>query len=620
MSWQIWQIAPSHSPRSPEGSSASSDSLPPISGAEAAEQVRFRLDLRRSLLMHRRLAVGFAMCGLFLAVVYLLGLWAVNTARSLVYIPPTPSAMIHNAMSLLLSFAFLGIAVAIVAHKSDPRVYIASDVERLMGFAPMAQLPDFSEVADEVANEHLMQLVAGIETALRDRRTRNCVFTGIGPGAGATTVALRVKELFDTLGRVAVVMDGTGPPLNSIVEEAEGQSADIVLTDTAPLTNSAETQDMARKADCTIVVIESGVTTRAQLRAAASVLERLDLPFAGFVLNRVRLAKADHAFRRSLEETEQDLHYEKLSAGQQTLRTLYSAVESGRASLELEGTMAAQRVEGSLAAIASTGTLLKELNPAAPTELTPQAESGVAAAPQKPEPTQCAVASPPDEIPWWLLEAPAYADAVPRQPRIPRAGPRQGISGSSVESRPPGETDKPVPKGSTHVTPARLSKLRGKFVSGGLKELDLERDAVTESAEAELLMRAIAPFEPLFNHTEPGHSSVPAYTLEVEAEHAAAARTFNPIPGPGYAPPVANEGSAHGNGSPQVANQREFHASRSVAPERNGAPHGGNGGHTRRAQGHATHDQGGASDDVQILPSKHGQYRKNDWEQRNGQR
>ena len=567
--------------------------------------------------MHRRLVLGIALFGLFLAAMCLLGLWAVNTARSLLYVQPTLSAIIHIALLLQLGFAFLGAAVAIVAYKSDPRIYVASDVERLVGFVPMAQLPDFSEVPDEVAREHLMRLVARIDTALDDRMVKNCVFTGTGPRAGATTVALRVKETLETLGRAAVVRHGTKALLDSVVEEVEGQPAEMVLTDTAPLTASAETEYLARHADCTIVVIESGVTTRAQLRSIAGALQRLHLPFVGFVLNRVRSAKADEAFRRSLEETERDLLFQKWSVDRQMLQTLHFAMESGRASLDLESAVAAQGAASSLAESASTAVPVVELDPAAVQPI-PQAEPGAARAPRKPEPARSNEASP-DEIPWWLLETPALADAALTRPRMPRAGRLQVVSSRSDGGELSQETAKPALEEPTHVMPPRLSELRGAFFSSGLKQLDRARHAPRQSVEAELLMRAIAPFEPQFNHTVFASSSVPGYTPEVEAEHAAGARTLIPIPNPETAPAAANEAGAHDHGLRQVAKQPGFHPSQAVAPEKSGARRGRNDGQTPREQGHAIQEQSGVSDKVQILPSKRGQYKKNGWEQPNSQ-
>jgi hypothetical protein len=51
----------------------------------------------------------------------------------------------------------------------------------------------------------------------------------------------------------------------------------------------------------------TGVTTRAQLRAALNTLQRMEAVTVGFVLNRVPLAKADPTFRRSPRDMEQNL-------------------------------------------------------------------------------------------------------------------------------------------------------------------------------------------------------------------------------------------------------------------------------------------------------------------------
>ena len=106
-------------------------------------------------------------------------------------VPPTHPAIagvVRNALLLLFAFIFLGLAAAVLAHKLDPHVYVASDVEQLLGYAPMAQLPDFDEVSDEVAEEHLLRLASSIEFAANDGQLTSCVFTGTGPGVGVTTI------------------------------------------------------------------------------------------------------------------------------------------------------------------------------------------------------------------------------------------------------------------------------------------------------------------------------------------------------------------------------------------------------------------------------------------------
>ena len=89
--------------------------------------------------------------------------------------------------------------------------------------------------------------------------------------------------------------------LKQLADESKTQGEGLVLTDTAPLALSAETEYLARFVDCAIVVVQSGVTTRAQLREAAATLQKLDVAAVGFVLNRVGLEKADPAFRLSVE-------------------------------------------------------------------------------------------------------------------------------------------------------------------------------------------------------------------------------------------------------------------------------------------------------------------------------
>src|SRR5581483_4617013 len=56
-----------------------------------------------------------------------------------------------------------------------------------------------------------------------------------------------------------------------------------------------------------IVVIESGVTTKAQLREVSKTLQRLDVSSVGFVLNRISLKNANPAFRHSVGAVETHL-------------------------------------------------------------------------------------------------------------------------------------------------------------------------------------------------------------------------------------------------------------------------------------------------------------------------
>ncbi len=244
---------------------------------------------------------------------------------------PDHTKTFRIAAVLLVAGLIFGWAAALAAHNLDPRIYIGADVERVLGFAPMAQLPDFHEVGTGVAEEYMLRLAAAVEHAHQDGALKSCIFTGIAAGTGTSTVANRVRNMLEGMGRQTVLLDATGSTaawpaeagtelvhvprgsrstalLQQMTEGAAEKT--IVVSDTAPLLVSGETEYMARFVDAVIVVIESGVTTKAQLREAARTLQRLHVAVAGFVLNRVALEKADPAFLSSLRAVEEHIEWQ----------------------------------------------------------------------------------------------------------------------------------------------------------------------------------------------------------------------------------------------------------------------------------------------------------------------
>jgi polysaccharide biosynthesis transport protein len=272
------------------------------------------------------------------------------------------SDVLRNTFMIALAGLFFGVLAAVVAHKVDPKIYIAADVERVLGLAPLAQLPNFNEVSEGVAEEYMLRLASAIEHGRKQGSFRNCVFTGIGPGTGVSTLVNRVRAMLEAMGRTTILVDATGarPPvqhssadpkgadsgsaesalhlvpggrvarptaLERMAEETETEEDSLVLTDTAPLSVSAETEYLARFVDCAIVVIESGVTTRDALRETAQTLQRLKFGTVGFVLNRVGSAKADAAFRASVEAVETHLRAQGANASRRKERSSPSGLE-----------------------------------------------------------------------------------------------------------------------------------------------------------------------------------------------------------------------------------------------------------------------------------------------------
>ena len=265
------------------------------------------------------------------------------TSPAMAPLHPSTDRLMRNLFIILLGTLLLAAAAAVAAQKLDPRVYIATDIERVLGFSPMAQLPDFHEVSGGVGEEYMLRLAAAIEHAYQQNGLKSCVITGVAPGAGTSTVASRVSTMLEGMGRSTVLVNASGTPspngkggvgggfdlvttngrpsslLQQMAEEMDEDT--IVLTDTAPLLTSGETEYMARFVDSAIVVIQSGITTRAQLREVAQTLQRLEVTAVGFVLNRVSIGKANPSFRQSVRAVEQRLAMQNRARDRHTTRT-----------------------------------------------------------------------------------------------------------------------------------------------------------------------------------------------------------------------------------------------------------------------------------------------------------
>jgi polysaccharide biosynthesis transport protein len=192
-------------------------------------------------------------------------------------LPPLHAArakVLRNGLIVILAGLLIAMGSALAAHNFDKRVYIAEDVERVLGFAPMAQIPDLYEVGAGVAEEYMLRLAAAVEHAHQQGMLNSCIFTGITSGSGVTTVSSRVAGMLEAMGRETVLVDAVGAPqervepagnpgagmvhaprgsrstalLQQMNDEAGGDS--VVVTDTAPLPVSGETRAVRGLGDC----------------------------------------------------------------------------------------------------------------------------------------------------------------------------------------------------------------------------------------------------------------------------------------------------------------------------------------------------------------------------------
>ncbi len=486
------------------------DALPlwVLTHAEKLRDLRsIRIDLRRGLRMHRRLALGVALAGVLLAGIYLYTFWLNGAAHA-----GRHSVVLLNAAVLLLASLGLGAGAALIANNLDQGVYIGADIEQLLGVAPMAQLPDFAESPSDLIEDSLGALINGILHACPAGRLSRCVITGAGPRAGVTTITLRAKSKLADMGRAVTLVGADGAPHgeNNVQEAADefgSRGESLILTDTAPLATSADSEYLARFADCVVVVVESGVTTRTQLRNVATCLQRLNLAAVGFMLNRVKLANADPKFRGLVESARLVADGEALGHG----RKFAEAVDRALADPPKRTPVAPEP------RLQPAGSLAKAKVEAKPTT----ALTLIKNAPQS---------SPWDApgIPPWLAEALTQIEAeqVPR-PEAQGAGlqtgtnRREGSFGAGayetsatetepvtseeqaggnashksesgdmlfeMESKESYESHDPAtqsePGSPAAAKPSRLSGLRGLVSAEGLKELSQAGDAENESGE-----------------------------------------------------------------------------------------------------------------------------------------
>lgn len=249
-----------------------------------------------------------------------------------------------------------GILSAILFDLLDPHIYTATDVEAVLGFAPIGMLFDDREVTQAVFDECALRLAAGVEHAARLAGARTFLMTAVNSGAGTTSITESLGGMLAKLGRKTLLIDpsGNSEPVALItlgsdllrrpVHFPEGATAgagssaelqklktgtsafptqmarlnssafdsfqnmtaeyDIVLIDAAPLLLSAQTEYLARMTDVTVLISEAGKTKKSTLLRAARLLERLGVAGAAAVVNKVHPARVEEALKGDLREFE----------------------------------------------------------------------------------------------------------------------------------------------------------------------------------------------------------------------------------------------------------------------------------------------------------------------------
>ncbi|MHB1699754.1 MAG: GumC family protein [Acidobacteriaceae bacterium] len=252
---------------------------------------------------------------------------------------PDPSRKMLLIWGALPMAVLLGLASAITARKLDPRVYIAEDIQEVLQFPPMAVIPHREDVSSATVDEYMLRLAAAVGHALRLDGAQTFVFTSVSASTMVEDVVGNLAREMQGLGHRATVMSAAGAiqrhaagglPQGALRNETslahfnggpKGEDAhsdavienvqrlhqenELLLISAQPLMTSGESEYLARYADATILVAESGVTTRKELAEAGALLERLNAAGAGVVLTNLSMRYADTSFKKSIWAFEQ---------------------------------------------------------------------------------------------------------------------------------------------------------------------------------------------------------------------------------------------------------------------------------------------------------------------------
>jgi uncharacterized protein involved in exopolysaccharide biosynthesis len=222
----------------------------------------------------------------------------------------------------------LGILAAILLLKFTPKIYVAKDLSDVLGFYPIATLPASADKV--VVDEFMLRLLAGIDQIHRAEGAKTFLFTGSSANTSVSqlteTLARKMRRLGygiavlkaedligeNTLSSGVTAVASAAPTRtgNFAISRIETitRSADFIFIESHPILASSVAEYCARLAEVVVLINESGVTTRAEVKAAVGLIRRLRAPALATVLCNVQLLNADAEFRNAVAQVEARPH------------------------------------------------------------------------------------------------------------------------------------------------------------------------------------------------------------------------------------------------------------------------------------------------------------------------
>lgn len=243
------------------------------------------------------------------------------------------------------SFAFLVIALAMglgsgfVVEFLDRRIHSAKELERALGFPPLAWIAERAdERGERLADDQLRRLALSLRREVQRGSSRRIVFTAAAAGVGSTrlvqelgaelqsigvkTLTVDANAMNDTVstgevGLIDLLEGGTDPhsairkgkpdhlPLGAGIGQHRlptphrldelfariGKDYDLLLVDAPPLILSSDAELIVGCADTALFVVGASRNDINVVRHALAKLERLAPPAVAVLLNRVQSAR-----------------------------------------------------------------------------------------------------------------------------------------------------------------------------------------------------------------------------------------------------------------------------------------------------------------------------------------
>ena len=248
---------------------------------------------------------------------------------------PTGTGKKRLLMMLLIAAAGVSLTVPLVVDFLDPRIRSAADAHRAVGFAPMAWLVN-ADSADRrrFLDDQLRRLASSLIREHERNTTRVLVITSTRPGGGTSWLVRKVAENLNQLGYPALSVDanasgsntaagpglaqwltdqvetapimtegsidriGSGlgrgepglPMLERLAKRLRGlhEPYRFILIDAPPLLTHADAELVAGAADAVLLIAEAEAVHRGELQRATRLLQAIDPPVVGVIVNRIR--------------------------------------------------------------------------------------------------------------------------------------------------------------------------------------------------------------------------------------------------------------------------------------------------------------------------------------------